>query len=621
MKTISYNKTVFIFDGEHNTVTVRQPEKTWVPDPDFRPNLTVKFKKNDQRFTLYFDDAVSVRSTDYKTGVGEGIYREYADFVINGKTVSLKFATLTWVNKTNGKLFFELIPINEPERLQVLKVCWPTPWKWERSNKNAYTLLPVLYGMMIPSDWDSEIKVAPDEAPWFCTAWGNMAWYSQIDRKNGYLAVVETPWDASYYYHHHAKAKPTELYLYWVESLGKIGYRRVMHVDFLEDCDYVTVCKAYRRYIQEHNGLMTLKQKALQTPKIEEMAGMPIIHTWIYYNIKPEARIYDKTRPERNFRFTTFDRRSDEILKLVKKGLKKAYLHLDGWGTDGYDREHPDILPPCEKSGGSESMKRLMQTCRDHNILFALHDQYRDYYYDAASFDFKNATVDINGDHHFECTWNGGNQSVLCTALAPYYVERNYDMLSELGIEPDGVYLDVFSTTFLDECDAPMHRITRKDCVEYRRECLNRLTARGWIASSESPVDCFANEMVLCHHLPGSSDPFMSENGVLVPLFNLIFHDCVMVPWPMHYEDDAEIIIKSRFLLALLNGGAGYLEINADEAEIETINILSAFQKEVMYCAMDSHEFLSDDYKKQRTCFSNGKTVTVDFKTGEYTIE
>ena len=29
--------------------------------------------------------------------------------------------------------------------------------------------------------------------------------------------------------------------------------------------------------------------------------------------------------------------------------------------------------------------------------------------------------------------------------LAPYYIARNYDSLNEMGINPDGVYLDVFS--------------------------------------------------------------------------------------------------------------------------------------------------------------------------------
>jgi hypothetical protein len=38
-------------------------------------------------------------------------------------------------------------------------------------------------------------------------------------------------------------------------------------------------------------------------------------------------------------------------------------------------------------AGGWEGMKRLAETCADLGYLFSLHDQYRDYYVDAPSYD------------------------------------------------------------------------------------------------------------------------------------------------------------------------------------------------------------------------------------------
>ena len=254
-------------------------------------------------------------------------------------------------------------------------------------------------------------------------------------------------------------------------------------------------------------------------------------------------------------------------------------------------------------------------------MLLTLHDQYRDYYYDAASFDFDNAQQSVDGKHPFECTWNGGDQSILCNALAPYYIERNYDRLHDLGIDPDGVYLDVFSTVDLDECNNPRHRITRKESAEYRHYCLNLLASRGIIISSESPVDIFTKDIVLCHHFSVVREYFSKDMGVHVPLFNLAFHDCMIVPWPTHYEEDPEVIMTFRYLLALLNGGPAYLEIDADEEQMKRIDVVSQLQEKVMYSEMVSHEFLDGGYMKQRTWFSNGVTVTVDFTSGEYTIE
>ena len=44
------------------------------------------------------------------------------------------------------------------------------------------------------------------------------------------------------------------------------------------------------------------------------------------------------------------------------KGIKKLYLHLDGWGDTGYDNCNPDYLPACIEAGGWEGLKHLSNT-------------------------------------------------------------------------------------------------------------------------------------------------------------------------------------------------------------------------------------------------------------------
>lgn len=616
-KTVEAAGRRFTFDTQQNTVTVACGGRVWCPQAEFRPFLTVADKKGAAPQKLFFADACAVRCEDYSTGVAEGILTTYTGWLLDGRRTALQIATLTWVHRTSGRLYFELIPLREPRALQVEQVCWPAPWAWAR-DAGAYTLLPILYGMMIPGDYAHTIEEVGH--PRFCTAWLNMSWYGQIERGRGCMTTVDTPWDAGLSYCHPADG-PTQVQLRWDETLGKIGYRRVAHCDFFAACDYVAMCKAYRRYRQERGEVVTLAQKAAQNAQIRRLAGSPVIHTWIHYDVKPEAVIYDRQHPERNFRSTTFDWRADAVRALSAQGVKKAYLHLDGWGRDGYDREHPDVLPPCERAGGAAAMRRLQQACRDSGFLFALHDQYRDYYYDAATFDPQNAVTDASGAHPHECTWNGGDQSILCSALAQHYVERNYAGLHDLGIDPDGVYLDVFSTVDLDECGDPMHRVTRRECIGYRRRCMALLAARGMIVSSESPVDAFLPDMVLCHHFPWVDAPFSPGCARSVPLFGLAFHDCLIAPWPMHDEGDAQTVMPARFLYALLGGGPGYLEIDADRPQQEKIAVLSRLHEKVMYSEMLSHEFLDDTGKRQRTVFDGGVTVTVDFEANTYTVE
>ena len=78
--------------------------------------------------------------------------------------------------------------------------------------------------------------------------------------------------------------------------------------------------------------------------------------------------------------------------RLKALGLDKLYIHTDGWGKNGYDNDHPYILPPCEQAGGWVGFKKFSDVCRELGYVFALHDQYRDYYYDSPVFD-KNKAI------------------------------------------------------------------------------------------------------------------------------------------------------------------------------------------------------------------------------------
>ncbi len=615
MKITNSKNITYIFNKENHTISVAQEGKTWTYSNKYRPYLQVGLKGNDEGINLYFDEAKSIKSEYFSTGVSEGMRTDYKYWDYNGKNIRIHLRTLIWVHKTSGRLYFELIPISEPDSAPIIETQWPATWQWERTDEKAYSLIPLSYGMMIPSNYDKEITPIGDMI--FLSVYENMPWYGQVDNGSGYIAIAETPWDAGVEYYH-SQFKATELMLKWYESLGKLNYRRVVRMEFFDNSDYVTLCKSFRQYVKERGDFVTLKQKRELVPRFDDLVGSPIIHDCIYFNVKPEAYIYKKDRPEDNYRFKTFDRRADQIAELHKKGLKKAYFHLDGWGVDGYDREHPDILPPCQAAGGEKSMKRLIEKCRESDILFALHDQYRDYYFDARTHDKNNAVMDYKGEIPKECTWNGGDQNYLCETLAPYYVERNYDMLKEMGIEPDGVYLDVFSCIPQDECTNPEHTMTRKECVEFRRKCMALLAARGMIISSETMVDGFVPYLILCHYFPEfAHEP---DTGIRVPLFNLCYHDCAIVPWTIH-EGDEVGVVESRYLYALLNGGPSYLDIDADKEQMERVNFVCELQKKLVFCEMVSHEFLTEDYTRQRATYSDGTVVTVDFNDNTFIIE
>ena len=539
-------------------------------------------------------------------------------------------------------MHFEWIPIRE-EGLEVKEVRWPVPMAFSCADPEWYTLLNEGQGLLIPNNW----KNAADSLSFqgrFLTAGGYMPWFGQIKKRHGYIAIAETPWNAGAYVDHPAKGPYTRTGIWWEPSLGKMDYRRSAVYAFLDDCDHNDLCRIYRCYAKETGKLVTLKEKAARVPSVRKLYGCAFVHCGIKTNVHPLSDFYDRKDPEKNNHVTPFDKRERLIRDIRKRGVEKLYLHLDGWAEPGYDNKHPDYLPACAEAGGWEGMKRLADTVRDCGYLFGIHDQYRDYYLDAESFDEEEAVRLPDGTIPQHSRWAGGPQSYLCATRALYYVRRNFHEIFSHGIRLDGAYLDVFTCNEGDECANPLHRMTRRECYEYRKQCFDWLLAKGILPSSEEVSDWSMQSLVFCHYAPYRfmlQAPGTPESGIPVPLFNLVYHDCVVEPWMMdilEYETpDGEKCRKDLMLYALLNAGAPYLVRdgayeNTDgsfagcgslgpEETAERCRIVSRLHERLADCPMVRHELLDGEGRKQRTLFADGTAVTVDLEQNTYQIK
>jgi hypothetical protein len=308
---------------------------------------------------------------------------------------------------------------------------------------------------------------------------------------------------------------------------------------------------------------------------------------------------------------------------LAGKGIERAYVHLDGWGFRGYDNLHPDVLPPCPEAGGWEGMKRLADTCDQLGYVFAIHDQYRDYYLDAKSYDPRHTILDRTGQRPSHSIWYGGKQSILCSRLAPGHVRKNYLSLLNHGIKVRGAYLDVFAVVPPDECYHPEHPATRGDCLTYRGMCLDFIRAMGGVVSSEEPADWVIPHIDLVHHGPYALTPDPGRGpamGIPIPLFNLVYHDALLLPWSLGKGAWGIPENDLGYLHALANAGLPYLSLQPGDQELEQVRILCALHKRVGLLEMTNHEFLDTSFRKQRMTFADGATVTVDLDQDTFTI-
>lgn len=627
MKEITAGGSTVRLHEETLLVSLFRNDAEWNWREDFVPTLEC------DEGIFSFTDARSVSHELFQNGIGTGIRSCFEGFEANGTVRPYSFETLIWIEAVSGDIRFEWLPLCE-EGLSVKKVRWPGEMSFEKASRSWYSVLNHQQGLLVPNDWETALDHVVFNG-FFETAGAYMPWFGQVKDREGYIAICETPWNAGYTAEHPAGGPYSHVGIYYEPSLGKMDYRRVLRYTLLSDCDYNDLCKVYRAYVRETGHLRTLAEKAAQNPSVDRLIGCSFVHTGIKTVVQPDSDFFDPENPEKNNHCTPFSKRTEEIKLLHNMGVEKLYLHLDGWAQPGYDNCHPDYSPACIEAGGWEGMKELVDTMHECGYLFGIHDQYRDFYKSAKSFDENYACRLTDGtipEHH---RWAGGQQSYLCATQAPYYLKRNFAALFENGIELDGAYLDVFTCNEGDECTNPEHRMTRRECYEYRGQCFSWLLAHGILSSSEEVSDWAIPSLVFCHYAPYSfmmKRPGLPKDGIPVPLFNLVYHDCVIEPWMMDKASEND----DYMLYALLNGGAPYLlrdaaylntdgsfegdELLALEEMIRRSKTVSALHEKIAKCEMVRHRMNPENWWIQETEFSDGTKVKVDFKNQTYEI-
>ncbi|OHB65575.1 MAG: hypothetical protein A2Y77_06440 [Planctomycetes bacterium RBG_13_62_9] len=556
--------------------------------------------------SLRFADAGARTITPYQTGFKTGVKIALGDFQYDGTKSDLKIDLFLCLEGQREELVCELIAQEADTR--VLECLWPPAMTAESFDS---TVVPFMQGMLLPKDWAKKVRL------YDTMSYGRglyMPWWGQQKDKSAMLVLIETPEDAGCRFDHPAGG-PTKIQMRWVHSLGRLQYPRRVRLCFFETGSYVTMAKRYRQHVRETGHFVSLREKIARSPLVEKLIGSPVVHTGILSHIQPESSYYHKDDPAKNHQWVSFDERARQLRLLSEQGIERAYVHLDGWGVRGYDNLHPDILPPCPEAGGWEGMKRFAETCEQLGFVFAIHDQYRDYYLDAASYDPRHTILDRQGGRPQGSTWFGGKQSILCSRLALGHVQKNYTSLLDHGVKVRGAYLDVFAVVPPDECYNPEHPATRADCLKYRGMCLDFIRSMGGVVSSEEPADWAIPHIDLVHHGPYALDPNPGRGpaiGIPIPLFSLVYHDALLLPWSLGKGNWGIPENDLGYLHGLANAGLPYLSLNPGDKELEQVRTMCALHRRVGLWEMTSHEFLDSSFRQWRTSFADGTTVTID---------
>lgn len=608
-------RTEVRLDLETLRLTVATGSGTWTTRPSFDGDLTIGDASGRSLGAFRLASAAGKSAAPYRDGVQAGIKVSLAGFrAPDGTAVEARLDLFAGLDGPDEDLVCRLLA--EDGEARIRELLWPASFE---AGSFDSTVVPFMQGMLLPRDWPRAVRLYDS------MSYGRglyMPWWGFGRQGASVLVLLETPDDAGCRFDHPAGG-PTSIDVRWVHSLGRWAYPRVVRFAFIDSGGYVGLAKRYRRSVVESGRFVSLREKIARNPLVGRLVGAPVVHTSILYHIQPQSSYYDKKDPAKNHQLVTFDERAKELEALAKLGVGRAYVHLDGWGRRGYDNLHPDILPPCPEAGGFEGMKRLADACDVLGFVFAVHDQYRDYYLDAASYNPRHAQVGENGRREFHATWYGGTQTYLCPSLAPGDVARNHRALLDHGVKLGGAYLDVFAVVPPDECYNPEHPVTRTECLRCRGACFDFVRSYGGVVSSEEPADWAVPKLDLVHHGPFALDPNPGSGpamGIPVPLFDLVYHDAILLPWSLGKGAWGIPETDLGFLHGLAHAGLPYLSIAPSAEELEQVRTMCALNARVGLVELVGHEFLDGSYRRQRFVYAGGTTVTIDLDAGTWAI-
>lgn len=630
MLSCKNNETILNFKPENLTYEIIHKGFSWVSDGR-KPYVIIR-KKIGKKYVYAYRSFSSSHSKRAYTD-GNKIVVTYGGFYAFGKKLNFTLICTAELTK-DGEVVFSLRPQNETE-MDIQAVYYPAPFNAKVKNKVSYAVDTMRQGFLMPDGYKENLlstigfaniprKINTGDC--YQPFWG------RVSGKNGFCAIVETPFDASMF-SCFGKNFAFLNSVNWNSSLGKLGYERRIRFIFHSDCNYNDIAKDYRKYLIENNSFVTMADKIQKNKNIKNIIGAPVLHCGIFSNIDPKSKFYNKDGDNTHL-LASFYKRADQYEKIKDMGLKNLYIHTDGWGNKGYDNNHPYVLPPCSEAGGFEGMKQLADTCRRLGYTFGIHDQYRDFYYSCSKFDIGKAVTRIDGTHPYCDIWAGGAHSWLCTAYAYDFVKQTFKEFAEHGIDIQAAYLDVFSIVAGDECFNKNHRITREESIRLRGKCFDYLTEQGIIPSSEEPGSQLIDKLALVHHGPYTLRPQERGKavGIPVPLLSLVYHDCIMIPWISKGTGGWGIPNgDSAKLHCILNAGMPYFEPfdeNSEllpekelKSEIERVAELCEIQKSLYDKEMLSHCFINGDLRRQRCEYSDGTVIEINFDLNTYEVK
>jgi len=315
---------------------------------------------------------------------------------------------------------------------------------------------------------------------------------------------------------------------------------------FLGKGNFSTIAKAYRKEAKEKGWLVTWNEKLKKHPEAEKLFGAPNIKLWSTLS----RSMSEDSSKEINVNVHWTFEEAAQVAEHLKNDLKidKALFTLGGWINRGYDNQHPDILPAAPECGGNKGLADCSERVKKLGYLFCLHDNYSDMYLDSPSWNENYIMRGKNGNLVRGGTWAGGKCYIICSKKSLELAKRpdkNLPAVKKL-INPNSYFVDVTFAAPPLECFSKEHPLTKSDDIKNKQELSDYSRNLFGAFGSECGKEWAIPHADFFEGIAGVKGRYYHGKNLLtylgaveIPLFNMIYHDCIAAYGKYGYDMNA----------------------------------------------------------------------------------
>ncbi len=457
----------------------------------------------------------------------------------------------------------------------------------------------------------------------------------------GYLAVVETPCNSVGFYLQRANGRMGFSCL-WEHDLGTWGHARSIRFEFMPECSPMAVALRYREEMRRKGYYQTFAEKAKARPqlaeKLRKLAGAPSVWYWAIDGDKAGVCRYLRERCGFTDFLFQFAKRKDLGVWVTPEEVQACAEAAPGVLLTEYD---------IYKDTMEKKYLPMIEYVRPYWSLEAADND--DIVYDSKGKAIRGWKVALKGD--YDGFGDGLGCATVCEQTICAYVRKR--LTAELARYPGytGRYLDATGCFEPFECYNPKHPMSRRECVEYRRQMMAIPgNEYGLLSSTEDGQDFLAS---VCDYFTcgfSAANDYRVDGGrwmwkiydgeppdeirrgtderTRMPIFEMVYHGCQVAYWDWcDYNFKFPKIWWKRDLFNALCGTPPLYFFNEEtwmrfrDQLKASYAVATPVAKATYSTPMKAYRLLTPDRSVQRVEFENGVASTVNFGERPFTMK